>query len=88
MTLEAAITTCVDHWNDDPKSFAWHKSGDEILETLAAYCQRITDSGHEPGSSRGSWKLPCPLSIGSKVPNDGRPRQGRHQETGGRPKST
>jgi hypothetical protein len=24
----------------------WTKSADEILETLAAYCQRIIDSGH------------------------------------------
>jgi hypothetical protein len=26
----------------------WTKSADEILETLAAYCKRINDSGHEP----------------------------------------
>ena len=45
--LEAAITSWVEHWNDDPKPFVWHKSADEILETLAAYCQRMTsDSGH------------------------------------------
>jgi transposase len=44
--LEAAITSWVEHWNDDPKPFVWHKSADEILETLAAYCQRMTsDSG-------------------------------------------
>jgi hypothetical protein len=24
----------------------WTKSADEILETLAAYCERINDSGH------------------------------------------
>ncbi len=34
-------------WNEDPKPFVWHKTADEILETLAAYCQRMTsDSGH------------------------------------------
>ncbi len=44
--LEAAITTWVDNWNDDPTPFVWHKSADEILDTLAAYCQRISDSGH------------------------------------------
>jgi transposase len=45
--LEAAITTWVEHWNEDPKPFVWHKSADEILETLATYCQRLTsDSGH------------------------------------------
>jgi len=45
--LEAAITSWVEHWNQDPKPFAWHKSADEILETLATFCQRTTsDSGH------------------------------------------
>ena len=37
----------LDHdWNDDPRPFVWHKTADEILESLAAYCQRIYDSGH------------------------------------------
>ena len=44
--LESAITAWVDHWNDEPKPFVWHKTADEILDTLAAYCQRISDSGH------------------------------------------
>ncbi len=45
--LEASITHWVDQWNEDPKPFVWHKSADEILETLATYCQRmISDSGH------------------------------------------
>jgi transposase len=45
--LEASIAHWVDQWNEDPKPFVWHKSADEILETLATYCQRMTsDSGH------------------------------------------
>ena len=44
--LEVAITQWIDQWNIDPKPFVWHKSADEILETLAAYCERISDSGH------------------------------------------
>jgi transposase len=44
--LEAAITAWVDNWNDEPKPFVWHKSADEILDTLAAYCERISDSRH------------------------------------------
>jgi transposase len=45
--LEASITHWVDQWNDDPKPFVWHKGADEILDTLATYCQRLTsDSGH------------------------------------------
>ena len=36
--LEAAIAHWIDHWNEDPKPFVWHKSADEILDTLATYC--------------------------------------------------
>src|ERR1700728_4692878 len=44
--LEASINHWIDTWNDDPKPFVWHKSADEILDTLATYCARISDSGH------------------------------------------
>jgi transposase len=44
--LVRSIRTWVANWNDNPKPFVWHKTADEILETLAAYCQRINDSGH------------------------------------------
>jgi transposase len=44
--LVASIRTWITNWNDDPKPFVWHKSADEILDSLAAYCQRINDSGH------------------------------------------
>ena len=44
--LVASIRTWIANWNDDPKPFVWHKTADEILENLAAYCQRINDSGH------------------------------------------
>ena len=44
--LIASIRSWITNWNDDPKPFVWHKSADEILDSLAAYCQRINDSGH------------------------------------------
>lgn len=44
--LEAAISGWIDRWNEEPKPFIWHKSADEILDTLAGYCTRISDSGH------------------------------------------
>ena len=44
--LESAIAHWIEQWNDEPKPFVWHKSADEILDTLAAYCERISDSGH------------------------------------------
>ena len=44
--LTASIRTWITNWNDDPKPFVWHKTADEILDSLATYCQRITGSGH------------------------------------------
>ena len=44
--LEADIRKWINEWNKDPKPFVWTKTADEILETLAAYCARIIDSGH------------------------------------------
>src|SRR5438105_3384029 len=44
--LVASIRTWIANWNDNPKPFVWHKTADEILDTLATYCQRINDSGH------------------------------------------
>jgi transposase len=42
--LVASIRTWITNWNDDPRPFVWHKSADEILDSLATYCQRISDS--------------------------------------------
>jgi len=44
--LTASIRTWIHNWNHEPKPFIWHKTADEILNNLANYCQRITDSGH------------------------------------------
>jgi hypothetical protein len=44
--LVASIRTWITDWNDNPRPFVWHKTADEILDTLAAYCERISDSGH------------------------------------------
>jgi hypothetical protein len=44
--LETDIRKWINEWNKDPKPFVWTKSADEILETLAAYCERIIGSGH------------------------------------------
>jgi transposase len=44
--LVASIRTWITDWNENPKPFVWHKTADEILDSLAAYCQRINDSGH------------------------------------------
>ena len=44
--LEADIRNWISEWNKAPRPFVWTKTADEILETLAAYCRRINDSGH------------------------------------------
>ena len=44
--LVASIRTWITNWNDEPRPFVWHKTADEILDNLAAYCSRISDSGH------------------------------------------
>jgi transposase len=43
--LEADIRKWINEWNKNPRPFVWTKSADEILETLAEYCQRIIDPG-------------------------------------------
>jgi len=44
--LEADIRAWVENWNDDPKPFVWRKTAEEILDSLARYCRRISDAGH------------------------------------------
>jgi len=44
--LIASIRTWITNWNDEPKPFVWHKTADEILDSLAAYIQRIPETGH------------------------------------------
>jgi transposase len=44
--LEVDIRRWINQWNADPKPFVWTKTADAILDTLAAYCQRINGSGH------------------------------------------
>jgi transposase len=44
--LEAAIKEFLDVHNADPKPFVWTKTADQILDSLARFCRRISDSGH------------------------------------------
>jgi transposase len=44
--LEAAIREYLTITNESPKPFVWTKTADEILASVARYCQRISDSGH------------------------------------------
>jgi transposase len=44
--LETSIQSWVDTWNENPRPYVWTKTADQIFESLAAYCQRISNSGH------------------------------------------
>jgi transposase len=45
-TLEKQIRDWISDWNDNPRPFVWKKTAEEILESLARYCRRISDAGH------------------------------------------
>jgi transposase len=44
--LEADIRSWVAAWNKDPRPFIWTRTAQEILESLARLCQRISGAGH------------------------------------------
>jgi transposase len=44
--LEADIRNWIGTWNENPRPFVWTKTADEILGSLARYCQRTSGAGH------------------------------------------
>jgi transposase len=44
--LEKDVHNWIDAWNTNPKPFVWTKTAEEILDSLARYCRRISDAGH------------------------------------------
>ena len=44
--LEADIRIWIDTWNENPRPFAWTKTADEILNSLAKYLARISGARH------------------------------------------
>jgi transposase len=44
--LEADIRAWIDTWNEDPRPYVWTKTADEILDSIAAFCQRTSGAGH------------------------------------------
>jgi transposase len=43
--VEKAIRCYIQHHNKDPKPFIWHKTADQILDSVARFCTRTSDSG-------------------------------------------
>jgi transposase len=44
--LNADIRAWIETWNADPKPFVWTKTADQILDSIARYCERINASPH------------------------------------------
>ena len=44
--LEQAIRNFITIHNEEPKPFVWTKTADQILASVARFCNRISDSGH------------------------------------------
>jgi hypothetical protein len=44
--LEQDIRAWVADWTQHPRPFIWTKTAEEILESLARYCRRISGAGH------------------------------------------
>jgi transposase len=44
--LNGDIRAWINTWNEDPRPFVWTKTADEILDSIARYCNRINVSGH------------------------------------------
>jgi len=49
--LAADIVEWVDHWNEDPEPFVWHKTADEIVERLGRYCADVINADFIDGST-------------------------------------
>src|SRR3954463_1671936 len=45
--LEADIRSWIASWNSNPRPFIWTKTAEEILESLARFCRRISGAGDE-----------------------------------------
>jgi transposase len=44
--LNADIRAWIETWNQDPRPFVWTKTADQILDSIARYCNRINESRH------------------------------------------
>jgi len=44
--LQEDIRAWIAGWNDSPRPYVWVKTADDILASVAHYCQRICDSAH------------------------------------------
>jgi transposase len=46
VALEKDIREWIGTWNDNPRPYVWTKPAEQILASIARYCERISNSGH------------------------------------------
>jgi transposase len=44
--LNSDIRAWIETWNDDPRPYVWTKTAEQILDSIARYCERINQSRH------------------------------------------
>ena len=44
--LNRDIRAWIETWNNDPRPYVWTKTADQILDSIATYCNRINESRH------------------------------------------
>jgi transposase len=44
--LNSDIRAWINSWNDNPRPYIWTKTAEQILDSIARYCNRINDSRH------------------------------------------
>jgi transposase len=44
--LQAAIAAFIKNHNKNPRPFVWHKTADQILDSVARFCKRTLETGH------------------------------------------
>jgi hypothetical protein len=45
-SMETTIRNYIDTFNENPRPFIWTKTADEILDSVARFCQRTLETGH------------------------------------------
>ena len=43
--LNTDIRAWIETWNEKPRPFVWTKTAEDILDSIARYCDRINESG-------------------------------------------
>src|SRR3954454_5585258 len=62
--LNADIRAWIETWNDDPRPFVWTKTADQILDSIARYCeQSINHDTSDPRSRRS----PSSRSVSARI---------------------